>query len=230
MLKHFSHPAESLFGDVFDLRVESSLPWELTLLVLNVRVFRVAIQPLDELFCAHHELPCLHRITLCQPLRGRRRSTVEWILIFFINFLSDVCVILMGMVKVYLFFLNAIIWQMPNWVIKLIDVVMRPTDSQISIIVNINLQWLNRSQKDPLSDVKFPKVPSSSNILQKQRPLNVLLNNFRSRCFLTKSVDNLRFIVEAKDAEAPRVVRRLADPDILTSIDGSAPVLRQVLF
>ena len=76
-----------------------------------------------------------------------------------------------------------------------------------------------------MTDIKFTKIPRSVNIFQEQRPLYILLHYLGSRGFLTESIDDLRLVVETEDSEAPCVVRRLANPNILAAIDRSASIL-----
>ena len=60
MLEDFCHSTERLLSYVFDLRIESFLPGELTLLIVATGVLGIRIQSLDELICAHDEFSGLH--------------------------------------------------------------------------------------------------------------------------------------------------------------------------
>jgi hypothetical protein len=127
--------------------------------------------------------------------------------------------------------LDAVVTQMPEWIVELRDVVVLPTYSEIGIFKDINLQWLNGGNKHPLSDVKLSIVKlflQMSHIFEEKRPLDVFLNHFWSWSFFAESIDDFLFVIKAEYSKTPSVVARFAYPHIIIPVDRL--VLGPVLF
>ena len=60
--------------------------------------------------------------------------------------------------------LDAVVAQVTNGVIELLDVVFLTADTEVSVLVDVDLQGVDGGQEDPLADVEFTIVAFVSEV------------------------------------------------------------------
>lgn len=79
---------------------------------------------------------------------------------------------------------------------------MLAADPKVGVFEHVDLQRLNRGNKDPLPDVELAVVflvSTEAHVAQKQRPLDVLLDHLGRGRLLRKRVDDFVLVFKAKD-------------------------------
>jgi len=127
--------------------------------------------------------------------------------------------VLLGHDEVFIFVVHSCVISLDGEVrqvlvgiLNIIEIILRPADSQIKFVEHIYLKRIEACHKNPLSDVKLPHAVE---VVKKEWPLDVLLHNFWLRLTVFHvGLELGKAIIDTINTKSSSIIARFYNPNV----------------